>query len=316
MMCEAPLQVPPPHRKGHAFMPHPIEFRLSENPWAPTAVIEQINARTGVGLVLTGLADQIGGVSSAAFVAWPDGRQSALTRPPTSLWLMRLTATVLNEAREQGLPVPRHQLVLELGDGYLAVVQERLPGHHVDTLGQTTVAAFVATNERFTGLLRTHPQVPPPPAFPADGPGYGAFEHTLGKYSRRGRRLLTRLLDVDGGQPLRMRGDDLVHTDYSPGNVLFDDAGQVSGVVDWNFGAARGDRHYALVGLRWGSAGRRAVKPGEMARIDAAMAILDPATRRSYDAHWIVYHVHRSITEAFSPDRIESDLARAEDIMG
>jgi aminoglycoside phosphotransferase (APT) family kinase protein len=296
-------------------MSHPIEFRLSENPWAPTAVVEQINARTGSGLVVTGLAQQVGGVSSAAFVTWPDGRQSALTRPRTSLALMQVTATVLNEARRQGLPVPTHELILDLGDGYLAVVQERLPGHHVDMLDQTTVAAFVATNERFAGLLRRHPQVPPPPAFPPDGPGYGAFEDTIGGYGRRGRRILARLLELDGGQPLRMRGDDLVHTDYSPGNVLFDDEGRVSGVVDWNFGAARGDRHYALVGLRWGSVGVRTIRPDEMNRIDAVLAELDPALRRSYEAHWATYQVHRSITEAFPSDRIAADLAFAEEVM-
>lgn len=296
-------------------MSYPIEFRLSENPWAPTAVVEEINARTGSGLVVTGLSDQVGGVSSAAFVAWPDGRQSALTRPRTALPLMRLTATVLNEARAQGLPVPEHQLVLELSDGYLAVVQERLPGHHVNTLDQTTVAAFVAANERFAGLLRRHPQVMPPPAFSVDGPGYGAFEDTIGRHSRRGRQLLARLLEVDGGRPFRMRGDDLVHTDYSPGNVLFDDSGRVSGVVDWNFGAARGDRRYALIGLRWTSVGRSTVGPEELTRVDAALADLEPATRRSYEAHWAVYHVHRAITEGFSTDRIESDLAFAEDVM-
>ncbi|WP_152362047.1 phosphotransferase [Microlunatus speluncae] len=296
-------------------MSHPIEFRLSENPWAPTAVVEEINARTGSGLVITGLADQIGGVSSAAFVAWPDGRQSALTRPRTPLALMRLTATVLGEARAQGLPVPTYQLVLQLDHGYLAVVQERLPGRHVETLDRTTVAAFVAMNERFAGLLRRHPEVPPPPAFPADGPGYGAFEDTIGGHSRRGRRLLTRLLAVDGGRPLRLAGDDLVHVDYSPGNVLFDESGRVSGVVDWNFGAARGDRRYALIGLAWGSVGRRTIKAGEQACIDAALAELQPATRRSYEAHWAAYNVHRSIVEGFSADRILSDLAFAEALM-
>ena len=56
-------------------MSHKVEFRLSENPWAPTAVIEEVNARTGSGLVLTGLADQVGGSGSAAFVAWADGRE-------------------------------------------------------------------------------------------------------------------------------------------------------------------------------------------------------------------------------------------------
>jgi len=296
-------------------MSHRLEFRLSENPWAPTAVIEQINDLTGSGLVLTGLADQVGGVSSAAFVAWPDGRQSAVTRPRTPLPLMRLTATVLNEARALGLPVPAYQLVLDLGDGYLAVVTERLPGHHVDILDQTTAASFLATNDRFAGLLRDHPEVPPPPAFPDEGPGYGAFEHTIGAHSERGRRLLRRLLDIDGGQPFRMQGDDLVHVDYTPGNVLFDDAGQVSGVVDWNFGAARGDRLYALIGLQWGSVGVRSIAPAERARIDQALAVLDPATRRSYEAHALVYQVHSSITKGFTTERVDVDVDRAEQLL-
>jgi len=296
-------------------MSHPIEFRLSENPWAPTAVVQEIKALTGIELIITGLAEQVGGVSSAAYVAWPDGRQSALTRPRTPLPLMQLTATVLNEVRTRGLPVPAYQLVLELSDGYLAVVSERLPGHHVQRLDQTTVAAFVATNERFANLLREHPEIPPPPAFAVDGAGYGAFEESVGGYGPRGRHLLTRLRQVDGGRPFRMVGDDLVHVDYSPGNVLFDDAGQVSGVVDWNFGAARGDRNYALVGLRWGSIGPRTMGTEEMTRIDAALAQLDPALRHCYQAHWTVYQVHRSITEGFSRDRIRSDMTFAEQIL-
>lgn len=294
---------------------HQLEFRLSENPWAPTAVVEEINRRTGSGLAVTGLADQVGGVSSAAFVAWPDGRQSALTRPRIPLHSMQLTSTVLNDVRARGLPVPEHQLVLELGDGYLAVVQERLPGHHVEVLDQTTAAAFVAANERFAGLLHRHPQVPRPPAFPSDGPGYGPFEDTVGGYGRRGRRLLSRLLEVDGGEPLRMTGDDLVHTDYSPGNVLFDDAGRVSGIVDWNFGAARGDRNYALIGLAWGSVGRRTIKAAEQCQIDSVLAVLAPPLRRSYEAHRAVHRVHHAITEGFPADRVNSDLAVAEEIM-
>lgn len=294
---------------------HPIEFRLSENPWAPTVVVEEINRRTGAGLTVTGLADQVGGVGSAAFVAWPDGRQSALTHPRTSLAAMELTATVLNDVREQGLPVPEYQLVLDLYDGYVAVVQERLPGHHAETLDQTTVATFVAANERFAGLLRRHPQVPPPPDFPADGPGYGVFESTIGRYGERGRRLLARLLEVDGGRPLRMHGDDLVHTDYSPGNVLFDDAGQVSGIVDWNFGVARGDRHFALVGLPWGRVGRRTIKAEEQRTIDAVLGELDPGTLRSYEAHHAVHRVHESITDAFPRERIEAALTLAEEVM-
>ena len=142
------------------------------------------------------------------------------------------------------------------------------------------------------------------------------FEETIGAYGPSGDRLLTRLLEVDGGRPHRMTGDDLVHTDYSPGNVLFDDAGQVSGVVDWNFGVARGDRHYALIGLQWGSVGARTIKPQEMAYIEAAVSELGPVLRSRYEAHWATYQVHRSIIERFPVDRIESDLAFAAEVMG
>jgi hypothetical protein len=293
-------------------MAHKVEFELSENPWAPTAVIEEVNARTGSGLVLTGLADQVGGSSSAAFVAWGDGRESAMTRTRTPLAVMRQTASVLNDVRRQGLPVPAHQLVLELSDGYVVVVQERLPGHHVDSLDSTTAAAFVAMNNRFAGALRDHPRIPRPRAFPDVNLGYGAFEHTVGHLGERGRRLLARLLEVDGGRPFRMQGDDLVHTDYAPGNVLFDAVGNVTGVIDWNSGVARGDRHYALLGLQWGSIGRKSLGTHDSKPIEAELANLTPATRRSYEAHWMVDQVHDSILKGFSPERIEADVERAE----
>lgn len=290
-------------------MAHRLEFRLSENPWAPTAVIEEVNARTGSGLMLTGLADQVGGSSSAAFVEWADGRESAMTRTRTSLAVMRQTASVLNDVRGQGLPVPEHQLVLELSDGYVVVVQERLPGRHVSELNSTTAAAFVAMNERFAGVLRDYPEVPRPRAFPDSA---SVFEDTIGRLGERGRRLVERLREVDGGRPFRMQGDDLVHTDYTPGNVLFDDTGEVSGVVDWNAGAARGDRYYALIGLHWGSVGRRTVGAEEFKQVEEKLADLSPAARRSYEAHWMVDQVHESILKGFPLERVEDDLARAE----
>ena len=45
---------------------------------------DQVYVERGAGLELTGLADQVGGSSSAAFVKWADGRESALTRTRTS----------------------------------------------------------------------------------------------------------------------------------------------------------------------------------------------------------------------------------------
>lgn len=41
---------------------HRVEFTDSENPWAPTAVVAEINARNGCGLEVVGLAEQTGGL--------------------------------------------------------------------------------------------------------------------------------------------------------------------------------------------------------------------------------------------------------------
>lgn len=292
-----------------------LEFRLSENPWSPTAVLAEVNARTDSGLVLVGLADQIGGESSAAFVAWPDRRQSSLIRTPTPLPVMQQAAHVLNIVHGQGLPVPEFQLVIELADGYVAVVQERLPGRHLQKLDTTSTAAFVATNERFADLLRDHRDVPRPAAFPNTGPGYGTFEYTIGAQGEPGRRLLNQLLDADGGAPMRMDGDDLVHTDYSVGNVLFDESGHVTAVVDWNTGVARGDRRYALIGLKWRSVDRSTMPADQLSLIEHTMTDLDPSIRRSYEAHWWVHRAHLSIAKGFPAGKIVKDLTAASDAL-
>jgi hypothetical protein len=75
----------------------------------------------------------------------------------------------------------------------------------------------------------------------------------------------------------------------------------------------RGDRHYALLGLYWGSAGR---KTAELKQVEEKLAQLSPATRRSYEAHWMVDKLHESILKGFPPERIEADLARAEKTLG
>lgn len=311
----SPTGAPTAYRMRN-LMSDTLEFRLSENPWSPTAVLAEVNARTGGGLVLVGLADQVGGESSAAFVAWPDGRQSALIRTPTPLSVMRQAADVLNLVHSQGLPVPEFQLMIELADGFVAVVQERLPGRQLQRLDETSTAAFVAMNERFAGLLRDRSDVLRPAAFPDNGPGYGIFEQTIGDQGALGRRLLDQLLETDGGVLMRMDGDDLVHTDFSVGNVLFDKSGHVTAVVDWNTGVARGDRRYALVGLKWRSVDRSTMPADQLSLIEETMIDFDPLMRRSYEAHWWVHRAHLSIVKGFPTEKIVKDLATAADALG
>jgi aminoglycoside phosphotransferase (APT) family kinase protein len=291
---------------------HRVEFTESENPWAPTAVVAEINELTGSGLILTGLAGQTGGTSSAAFVRWPDGRDGALTRTKTPLREMRQTAQILNAARARGLPVPRHDLVAATSDGFVALVQERMPGEHLERMTPDVVDALVEMNERFAHLLADHPEVAGPAAFPTSELAEVAWSMTLGRYNDRSRRLLDRLRQIDGGRFHEMAGDDLVHADYNLGNVLFDADGIISGVVDWNWGAARGDRRFALLGLRWGSLGRGATGEEGAARLDEVLASWDPALLAVYEAHWLMSRLQAAIQNNLGAERIEEDLARAE----
>ncbi|MEQ7127719.1 phosphotransferase [Actinopolymorpha sp. B11F2] len=188
----------------------------------------EINERCGVGLELVGLAEQEGGVSSAAFVRWPDGREGVISRSKLPLARMRQTAEAVNLAKAAGLPVARHELVVELSDGLVAIVQERLPGRHATRIDARVIDAVVEMNERFAHLLADRLDIPTSAAFPTPDGGGERWEETLGQYSDRTRRALKRLYEIDGGELYAMTGEDLIHTDYSLGNLLFDEQGAIS----------------------------------------------------------------------------------------
>jgi aminoglycoside phosphotransferase (APT) family kinase protein len=270
-------------------------------------VIAEINARTGAGLELIGLDDQTGGTSSAAYARHrATGAESAITRTSASLAEMLLTASVLDLARSAGCPVPRHLHTVELADGYVAVVQERLPGKRPRRVDADTVDAMVAVNDQFAGLLNERGDIPGPAAFAP--PRISPWNATLGRYSSRSRRLMDHC--HAGGSS--MMGNDLVHLDYSLGNVLYDTEHHVSGVVDWNRGVARGDRWYALIGTQvnmTAEAGMYGVTNDAIDRIDQILNTeLDEQTSTQYRARWYLDNAHRSIRGQFPADRIEQDL--------
>jgi hypothetical protein len=100
-----------------------------------------------------------------------------------------------------------------------------------------------------------------------DGPGF-CLHGPLAGHDRRTARLLSWIEAVGAASPPAMAGDDLVHLDFHPGNVLVDGSGAVTGIIDWD-GAARGDRRFDLVTLRF------AIPPDQpalAARLDAELA--------------------------------------------
>jgi aminoglycoside phosphotransferase (APT) family kinase protein len=218
---------------------------------------------------------------------------------------------VLSAVRARGLPVPRHERVVELSDGSVALVQERLPGEPARRVDAGVIDSMVAMNKRFAGLLAEYPAVPVQPLYlRQSGPLYPRHD-VLERHGDRSRRLLRRIQEVGREEPHEMSGDDLVHPDYTFGNVLYGEDGQLTGVVDWNWGAGRGDRRLALVriyvDLYWSTlepgGGRYGVEQSAFDRLDDVVAaMIEPALLRMYWAHTTLNQLHWAIL--YHPARV------------
>jgi hypothetical protein len=259
---------------------------MTTNAWPRIArldaprLLERIADITGVQLTLEGPAP--GGEVGAAYVRWPDGRRSVLTEGRAR------TGPLLDLARAAGVPTARYELSAHI-DGARIVVQQRLPGAPPTTIDAALVHAMIALNLRLTGLLTSHPAMPPAELYlDHDGPGFCLHE-PLRRHGKRAARLLDWVHDVAAHLP-GLDGTDLVHFDYHPGNVLVS-SGRISGVIDWD-GAGRGDRRLDLVTLRFDLAWRA---PGLTGPLDERLAALEPDRFRAYWAHMSLRQVDWSI---------------------
>lgn len=255
------------------------------------AMVERIAAITGVRLVLEGPCP--GGEVGAAYVRWPDGRRSVLGEGRSR------TGPLLDLARRAGVPTARQELAAHI-DGRRVVVQQRLPGVPPGTVDAALVRQMLQINDRFAGLFAGLPPVPPVDLFlTRDGPGF-CLHGPLQAHSARTARLLHRVREVGAAAP-RIGGDDLMHLDFQPGNVLVD-GGRISGVVDFD-GATRGDRHFDLITLRFDLT-RRA--PHLTGLVDERLAGADADRLRAYWAHmslrmvdWMIRHHGDSDVDAW-----------------
>ncbi|WP_161606338.1 phosphotransferase [Microlunatus speluncae] len=230
----------------------------------------------------------------------------------------RRTASVLDLARSRGLPVPRHHLVVAVGEDVF-VVQQRLPGSPPTKITPAVVEAMIELNDRFAHLLADRPDVPSLPlCLTASGDPYPRHE-VLAGHSDRSRRILAAIRAVGRELPGELPGDDLVHIDLTPPNVLVDDTGAVTGIVDWNLGAYRGDRHLALVktrfDLEWALRSDHPAPASVAAaeRLDRVLsARLKAPDLRRYWAHRMLYQLHWAL-QLESPEVVDWHLDVAED---
>lgn len=251
-------------------------------------LVARIAEITGVRLVLEGPCP--GGEVGAAYVRWPDGRRSVLSEGRSR------TGPLLDLARAAGVPTARQELCAHI-DGVRVIVQQRLPGTPPATVDADLVRALIDLNRRQHNLLAGNHTVAPIELFlTADGPGF-CLHDPLAGYGHRTARLLAWIHEVGAAAPPVVPGDDLVHLDYHPGNVLVDH-GRVTGVIDWD-GAARGDRHLDLVTLRF-DLSRRA--PHLTAIVDAELTRSEPRLLRAYWAHMSLRQVDWSIRHHSAED--------------
>jgi hypothetical protein len=222
--------------------------------------------RLDTGLVLKQLAETTrlvlawdgacpGGQVGASYVRWPDGHRSVLTwQPAGNAVSVRQAGVLLAAARSYGIPAPRYELVEELPSA-VVIVQELLPGRPPEAIGRHTVESMIEVNRRCRGLLSDHRGPPAPSLYLlADGPGFCLHE-PLARYDRRTTRLLDAIREIGAAEPEHLPGDDLVHFDFHPENVLIDSDGSVTGVVDWD-AVGRGNGDFDLITLRFDLARR------------------------------------------------------------
>jgi aminoglycoside phosphotransferase (APT) family kinase protein len=222
------------------------------------APVERLDAESLIGSInetfhlgLRFLQPANGGNVGAAYVAAADGRRSVLTwQPGSPAERHREIADMLEIARRHDLPVPRYEHVLPVGSA-VAIIQELLPGTQPNQVSQDLVEQLVEVNARLRGVLANRPLIPAAGLYLREsGPGFCRHE-PLRAYSDRTRRLLRWVREVGAGCADAMGGDDLVHLDFQPANILVDGADRVTGVIDWD-GAARGDGRIDLVVLLFG----------------------------------------------------------------
>jgi aminoglycoside phosphotransferase (APT) family kinase protein len=196
-----------------------------------------------------------GGESEGAwFAAAPDGEPVVLKWFPEEAMADRYAVLLpgLDELRSRGVPVPEYPYVLSV-DGSTLSAQQVLPGASVRNPAPAIVERVMECVAAMAGI-----------ACPLPAPGLAAWgasvvqtlivgldgwamHEPLRTGDRRSAAVLERVEAVGAdADPAWFPADGLVHLDLHTDNVLADDDGRLTGIIDWD-GACAGDPRFDLV---------------------------------------------------------------------
>ena len=105
---------------------------------------------------------------------------------------------------------------------------------------------------------------------------------------------------------------DVIHGDFSPGNILCDETGALAAVLDWHQ-AGVGHRGFDLIGLEWDLA--LSVNAGSAASLALVTARVDDRVEASVRAFCRAYYGVWNLSWALdTPD--EGDVLQAAEVLG
>lgn len=211
-------------------------------------IVQALHATTGVELELVGPCS--GGQVGAAYVRWPDGHLAVLKwRPGRGLAdLQRGPLAIVDVLRSIGYPAPGTELAAAVGSG-VVTVSELLPGTEIGYLDQALLDQALALNRLHAGVLAGRPGIEPMKLYLTSDAGGFCLHGPLREFSSRSAALERWVRGIGAAYPDELAGDDAVHCDFHPANMLASD-GIITGVIDWD-GASRGDSRLDLVTLRF-----------------------------------------------------------------
>jgi hypothetical protein len=248
-------------------------------------LLDRINARHGTTYRL--LRRYAGGESGAYAVSDVSGDRFALKwdPDPASVDRFRSADTATRALARKGYPVPAYVLVGSDPAGSYGL-QTELPGTPLGTVRAEHLPELLRLVELQAGMAAAAglPDAgwPAPVADPVlyGGPGFCLLE-TMRSYSAATAELLAEAQHlVRVAQHESFTTTDIVHYDFNPANVLMD-AGQISGVIDWEASCA-GDRAFDLVTQLFYGHADIAVRDALWSRV---LALASPRVAAAYVAH-------------------------------